>query len=471
MAPSFGARNVAQMRRVAADGFVWGLPLVLSDLVARAHPLNGRFYELPANARNLAPGLVATHGDMWSCSAILDLASGPALISLPSAHGAYLSLMLHDGWGRALACLGPHEHRLDRHVVAVVGPSWRGDIPAGATQVRAPGDWVWAVCHVLGAGEGGREDALRLRESILLRSQDGVGAAADAGRLDLAAQHSFDDVLETMAPATFFWRLARLLASHPPDAPDDAAMVTALRRIGVVGQRFSFRDWPSEQVRAMEEGFEEGLRRVRWATPPANGFGGRAGDWTLAPAAAGPRCSGLERAAAVAGGLGAPPSDKVLAFTTTTDAAGAPLSGECAYRLTFEAGAAPSAADFWSVCLIDQRGAPLEAPFARLSVGDWFGLTPSPGEPFEISIQLGGDPGAGHRLRPPPGPFGLRLELYHPRRSARYPRWRPPAVTDAGLCGAPVNVSFAASRFAAAAAQPPRAASGPAIVHYLPQGA
>ena len=106
-----------------------------------------------------------------------------------------------------------------------------------------------------------------------------------------------------------------------------------------------------------------------------------------------------------------------------------------------------------------------------MSVGDWFGLTPAPGEPFEISIQLGGDLTVGHRLSPPPGPFGLRLELYRPRRAARQPPWQPPAVTHEGRSDTADNVSFAASRFAASVDQPPRAASGPAIVHYLTQGA
>ena len=78
MAPVFGAREFAQMRRVAADAVVRGLPQVLSDLAVSAHPLKGRFFELPANARTLAPGLTATRGDMWSCGAILDVSTGPA---------------------------------------------------------------------------------------------------------------------------------------------------------------------------------------------------------------------------------------------------------------------------------------------------------------------------------------------------------------------------------------------------------
>jgi hypothetical protein len=465
MSPAFGGREYAQMRRIAADAVVWGLPLVLSDLVARAHPANGRFYELPANARALAPGLLATHGDMWSCSAILDVSGGPAVITLPNAHGAYLTLMLHDGWGRILATLGPQEHRLRERAIAVVGPSWTGAIHRDVTEVRAPGDWVWAVCHILGAGEGGREDALRLREMIALRSNDGFSTALSSAPLDLAPQRAFDDVLEMMAPATFFWRLARLTATHPPHS-DDQAMVAALRRIGVVpGQHFSYRDWPADRVHAIDEGFEEGLRRVRWATPRFAGLG-EAG-WTISSAGVRHRCEALERSASVLTGFGAPPSDEVLVFTTTSDEQGQPLSGDHDYCLTFEADDAPPAGAFWSICVVDRRGAPLDAPFARLSVGDWFGLTPTPGERFETSIQLGVETGGGQRLQPPPGPFGLRLELYRPKRLALGQTWRPPAVVNNGPCAARTNVSFAAARFAASAACAPRVAVGPAIVHFL----
>ena len=281
MAPMFGAREFAQMRRVAADAVVWGLPVVLSDLVARAHPVNGRFFELPANIRTLAPGLIATHGDIWSCSAMLDVSTRPAVIALPSCHGAYLALILHDGWGRVLASLGPPEHCREERMLTVVGPSWRGGLHPDVTEVRAPGDLVWAVCHILGAGEGGRQDALRLREGIVLHSNDGRAVASDAEPLDLAGRRSFDDVLDVMGPATFFWRLARLMSVHKPPA-EDADMVTALRKIGISGQHFSSRDWPVDQIQAIDEGFEEGMRRVRWATLHRP----RAG---LPPAAAGPR--------------------------------------------------------------------------------------------------------------------------------------------------------------------------------------
>ena len=59
MAPGFGAREFDQVRRAAADAVVWGLPLILTDLVARAHPLNGRFFELPTVPEGLPPGLLA----------------------------------------------------------------------------------------------------------------------------------------------------------------------------------------------------------------------------------------------------------------------------------------------------------------------------------------------------------------------------------------------------------------------------
>jgi hypothetical protein len=465
MAPMFGAREFAQMRRVAADAVVWGLPVVLSDLVARAHPVNGRFFELPANIRTLAPGLIATHGDIWSCSAILDVSTRPAVIALPSCHGAYLALILHDGWGRVLASLGPPEHCREERMLTVVGPSWRGGLHPDVTEVRAPGDLVWAVCHILGAGEGGRQDALRLREGIVLHSNDGRAVASDAEPLDLTGRRSFDDVLDVMGPATFFWRLARLMSVHKPPA-EDADMVTALRKIGISGQHFSSRDWPVDQIQAIDEGFEEGMRRVRWATPPPSGFA-TCGGWTKTPAGIRHRGDALERSAAALGGLGAPPADEVLVFTTTTDAAGQPLTGACEYRLAFEPGEAPPAAAFWSICVIDQRGAPLDAPFARLSVGDWFGLTPTPGERLEISIQLGGEAGPRHRLQPPPAPFGLRLELYRPGRAALGQAWRPPVVVNRGRCLVHANVSFSAARFAASAAQPTRIGAGPAVVHFL----
>ncbi len=288
MGPDDTPSNLADIRRASADAVVWGVPLVLSALVRRAHPATNRFFLLHADLGALAPGLAATHADLYSASAVLDVASGPVILSLPEAHGAFLTLLVHDGWGRILASFDTRETGRPRRV-AIVGPAAAAAaIPDDIEVVLAPGDHVWLVCHVLGAGEGGHEDALRLARGVAITST-GVDpyAADELEPLRLEGSGVSIRRSTSLTPVTFFRRMAALLPRHPPVA-SRPAMLAALRVLDIApGALFDPSSLPRTiNWRRWTSGLAEGLRRVR-RTP----IGGRAGRAWLEPL----QPSGVER--------------------------------------------------------------------------------------------------------------------------------------------------------------------------------
>ena len=63
-----------EIRRIAADAFVFGFPLVLVDLVRRAHPVGAnQILHLPDDAADVAPGLRDGDPRMVQSSAWIDL--------------------------------------------------------------------------------------------------------------------------------------------------------------------------------------------------------------------------------------------------------------------------------------------------------------------------------------------------------------------------------------------------------------
>ena len=420
------------VRSVTADAVVWGLPLLLMDLVRRAHPETGRFFAVPAGAGLLAPGLAATHPDIRLSSAVVDLAEGPVALNLPDARGAYMSVQVHDGWGRILATFGSHEAGRPERQAILLGPTWSARALRRLPAIVSATDQVWIVCRILGAGEGGREDALRLqRQVILAPGAPSLDAAGDLESLDLTAHRSFAQALEVMTPVSLMRRLSGLLPPSPA-GQEDRAMRSALARLGVTGERpFEVRDWATGRVRALDEGVAEGLRRVRRAAmgqAERQTFG-----WTVVAGGTTRRLPVLRRAAQALTVLGAPPPQDVLAWTAFADAAGHALDGSHDYGLMFGALGARPARAFWSVSLTDLTGLPLELPFSRLSFGDWFGVGADPLEGGQLYV----GPGRGaSTLAPPHGGFGLRVELYAPDERVLVGDWTAPDIIDLGPRGA-----------------------------------
>lgn len=102
-------------------------------------------------------------------------------------------------------------------------------------------------------------------------------------------------------------------------------------------------------------------------------------------------------------------------WTATTDATGARLTGEHAYRLHFAAGELPPTDAFWSLTATDTGGYLVAGSAGRSSVDSHSGLVTNVDGSVDILLQPHQPSGAVQNwLATPPGRFKLMLRAYLP---------------------------------------------------------
>jgi len=434
-APAATALSAAEAEAIATLGYIYGYPLVLMDATraASATPIN-EFSHTGALPDDGRADLVDANLDTLMSSAWLDLSAEPLLLTLPDFGRRYHTLQLFDAWTNVAVSLGTRTSGNRRRVIAIVGPTWRGELPAEVETARAPTNLAWIVARI--ASTGGRDDgAIRaLQRQLQLvplsawgqsyrAAQDGDGAAADGdARTPPVGQ------VDRLGAGRFFARLARLLKENPP-GPNDAPMMHRLGRLHLVrGASFDLLRLPPSVVDAVEAGVSAARARLRGAI--ATALGKRVSGWRTQLDLGRYGTNYEQRAVVALTGLGAGLAEDAVQSVADTDGTGQPLSGAHRYLLRFAPGALPPVYAFWSLTLYDDQHHLVPNALHRHALGDRGPLGSDRDGAVEIVIQHD-DPGPDQRANWLPAPddaFTLLLRLYHPKGPVLDGSWRPPAI-------------------------------------------
>jgi hypothetical protein len=424
---------------VAADGFVFGYPLVLMNRIrawmtavpepdpARMRaPLN-RFVHARALPEAISGRTAGPRAGALRSSAWLDLGASPLMLSVPETHGRYYALSLVDLWTSVFATVGARSTGTGAGTYVIAGPDWnRAPLPPGALLIRAP----TRIARIAGLtqvdGDGGSAEARAVQDAYELRP---LGPEPRAGELRARPPRSTPPIvqLEQLDAPAFFSELAALMRDNPPRL-EDRAIVDRMGRLGVLGGELGWRRLGRDAQRAVADGAARGLERVLAAaeSPP----GDAVGDWHIRFRLGEYGTDYLNRAAAACAGLESGPAADELPALLHTDAHGRQLSGRHRYLMTFPPCSFPPVHGFWTLMTYDARQALVDNPVERYSIGDWNGLVLEPDGALAIRIQHA-DPG-GHVpnwLPAPPGAFNLLLNLCWPQPQVLDREWIPPAVT------------------------------------------
>lgn len=431
-----------QIRTLAAEAAVLGLPLVLMDLVRSAHPApNARFLRWPADRDPITPSPFGRDLDLASSSAWLDLADGPVVVTLPALHGRQAVITAHDALGGSLASLGSRVTGGMGRDIAIVGPDWRGELACGLSAVRSPTQGAWITSAIWAHGAADREVTRALEDHLFITPLFGAAtapAAAASGGAVLA-RPVLDD-FSRMSAVAFFDRLAGVLA-RDPSARAGLEQLDRVGRLGVVpGRPFDGLDLAPQQLQALRQGYAAGLDLVRSA--PRAGAG-----WRRTSIGRHDPEGAEDRAARLWTTLGAPPAEDVTSWTTASDADGRPLDGSRRYRLCFEDSGPPPAEAFWTADLLDPAGEVLANDHGRSVVSDRGFSRWSGDGAISLPIQRRRPArDAMNWLAAPKGRFGVRLQIHWPRGSVLDGRWSPPGLQDLGPARAAATVFNAGTR-------------------------
>ena len=451
--------SVAEVKAIAEEGFVYGLPIVMNYGVMYEYIIDkdSGQYKAPFNTvynehrvftwEDTAiptPNSDTPYSLLW-----MDLRAEPMVISVPAVdRKRYYSVMLVDGNTFNYGYIGSRATGSDAGDYLVAGPRWKGDAPPGIKKVfRSSTDFTMAVFRTQLFDAKDMPNVIKVQDGYKAQplsaylKQPAPQAAPTPDWLPLGKDavkphHDVLDALDKLENKVFvethFFDYLDFALQFAPPGPEEEAIRAKLASIGIgAGRKFAFKDLSAEHKAAILLGMREGSKKVDekvatigksingWKVGSA--FGDRAfynGDWLL-------------RAAAAKAGIYGNDAVEAMYPMTKTLANGAELDGsKHKYTLTFAKDQLPPVDAFWSVTMYDSQGFQAANVLDRFAIGDRDALVYNADGSLDLYLQheSPGQDKESNWLPAPRGPLGVTMRLYAPQASVLHGTWNPPAV-------------------------------------------
>lgn len=424
---SDGARSGGEqsLEDLATDGFVFGYPLVVTERTLQTFaPAVGVNQPFTQRARSNASSrtVVAPNTDTLYAIAVLDLRSGPLLLTIPDIPDRYHTFQILDAWTESFAYLGTRRTGGVGGTWLLAPSGWQGTPPDGVARIDVPTAQAFLLGRVL------VQDDADVANVVALTSQVAIAPLDPAAPATPPLGAAPGPPAQTGENGLAFWdELSAAVAINPPTTAAQRALAERLAELGVGPGRTPSQEVTDPAVRAaLEAGIERGFARIQATadtTETLNGWRFRTDIGTYG--------DDLDLRAAIArNGWGANIPEEAIYPTAVVDSDGAPLDGTNLYRIRFAPGALPPVDAFWSLTLYGPDRFFVENPLQRYALGDR-----SPGLVYGADGLL--DLYAGNVAPPdlesnwlpaPAGPFSLMLRLYLPSADVAQGRWTPPTI-------------------------------------------
>jgi hypothetical protein len=356
-------------------------------------------------------GVTTPNNDTLYSSAWLDLSGGPVIIDVPATGERYFSLALMDLFTDHFAYFGTRATGGRAVRAFVVGPTWRGRVPAGMRLVRAPTNDVWALGRTLVDGPSDLAAARAVQDGLVITPAPGS-----------PPPEPFTVSAPLDPDAGTFLAVVNAALARSPLPPIHRSRLERLKPAGV-GPDVRWSAVPPATRAAWEAGLET-LRASLSDALAANSIK-RAG-WTYPkPGIGNFGTNDAYRAAVALEGLAALEPIEALYTFTREDAAGAPLDGGRRYRLRVPA--VVPVDGFWSLSMYEVSGDGrlyfTQNGIGRFSIGNRTpGLVRNVDGSLDIIISREEPTTAKDRanwLPAPAGAFRMSFRAYRPRDAFR----------------------------------------------------
>ena len=445
-APSYAEGKADLTEKEAAEigieAYVYGYPLVTMEITRRvmtntaepkgAHAPMGQFLLMRRYPDASFKDVTAPNADTLYSTAWVDLAKEPYVLSLPDMDGRYFLMPMLSGWTDVFEVPGKRTTGTKAQMYAITGPNWKGTLPEGVKQLKAPTSMVWILGRTYCTGTP--EDykachAVMDRYQLTPLSAYGKPYTPPAGNVDSAIDMKTPvrEQVHKMDAVAYFTLLARLMKDNPP-AREDAPVLEKLAQIGLVpGKDFDASKFPAAAARLVPEAAQKKIMgHFKSAGSDINGwiFTTRAGIYGT---------HYTQRAFITAIGLGANRPQDAVYPTSEVDAEGNPYSGASRYVVHFPKGQTPPANAFWSITMYNADYFFVDNPLNKYTVSARNALKYNADGSLDLHIQ-NESPGTDREanwLPAPKGKFVLMMRLYWPREkdpSIIDGTWKPPAV-------------------------------------------
>lgn len=386
------------------------------------------------NSRQLATAEYRDGGspnnDTLYSIAWLDLAKEPLILSVPDVGDRYYTMEMASLDSDNFAYVGKRTTGTKAGHYAIIGPNWKGTLPAGVTELprsRTDSALIFGRTLVYGPEDIAAVNKIQDQYRLTPLSLWGTGKTAPASREVPPPANPKDDPLAA-------WKTMNGAMGKNPPAGGQADIVRSFATIGI-GPGLDVTKTDAATQDGLARAAKDGMALLREAQAS---FGKKVNGWRYPPETmgrAGLHYDFLLRASLQClGGIISNDPAEAIYMNTFTDAAGASLSGANTYRIRFAPGGTPPVGAFWSITMYGLDNNFVANPINRYKLGSLpkGSIAPDPDGGMTITVShLQPASGAVNWLPAPPGSFYLVLRTYMPEGKLLDQTWEPPAVVKA----------------------------------------
>lgn len=384
----------------AKEAYIYGLPLVLTDLTRltwRGTP--NEFQHLKVFPDHTFKTVVRPNNDTFYSSAFLDLANEPIVLNIPDLKDRYAVIPLSDAFTNVFASFGKRTTGTKAQKYVITGPKWKGKLPVGIQEVKAPTDLVWIIGRIqVNSPEDGKNFVGVIQEGLTLTSLSQYNGLANKNVSSPKITYSVESTvvgknlienrnvvaaLKQLSIEEYFNYLNELLVKNP-STQADKSIIEKFAKIGIkAGQKFSLEAFDANQKAALNalpaQIFSE-LDNNRSFLAKSKNF---KPDVTIGHFGT----DYLKRASVAYSGLGALGPEDAVYLNYKEDSEEQILNGKGNYVIHFEPKKTPPARAFWSITAYDKGGYLIENSIRRYAIGDRSNLKYNADGSFDIFIQ------------------------------------------------------------------------------------
>ncbi|MFV8053471.1 DUF1254 domain-containing protein [Mycobacterium sp. 48b] len=442
--PPNAAPTPETVREIAKEAYTYGFPMVDSYRIQHAYFVDkanpqykGDWNQTHSIARVFTPEdttIQTPNSDTPYTMLGADLRAEPLVLTVPPIEaGRYYSLQFIDSYTYNFAYVGSRTTGNGGGRYLLAGPSWKGDNPAGITEViRSDTDFALVIYRTQLFDPQDIDNVKKIQAGYTVEPLSAFAKepAATAPAVDFIAPLTPDE--QKTSPK--FFEILNFLMKYAPEAPSEKELRARFATIGIGPDGdFNPDTMSKETLQAVKDGMADAwteldtFKKDKLAT-------GQVTSSQLFGTREALKDNYLYRMAGAVLGIYGNSSAEAIYPVLAVDSTGAPLTGNNNYTVRFAPGQLPPVNSFWSTTMYTMPQSLLVAnPINRYLINSpmlpKLVKDPDGGVTIYVQNQSPGPEKEANWLPAPDGPFQMILRLYWPKEEALDGTWHAPKVT------------------------------------------
>jgi hypothetical protein len=376
--------------------------------------------------------VVKPNNDTYYSTAWLDLSPEPQVLTVPDTKNRYYLLPMLDAYTNVFASPGKRTTGTKADTFLITGPGYRGSVPTGMQQIKAPTSLVWLLGRTqVNSPQDGSSTVKNIQGKYRLTPLSLWGTSYVASKN--VVNNSLDKTppplrVEKMNVDSFFNLLNVLLAKYPPP-PADSMLLNDIAAINIgAGKNFSVKDFDADLQQTLQTVPSTIHKQMREALGK---LGTLENGWNVTRSNLGSYGTNYDLRTMISIiGLGCNLNADACYPNCQVDVNGEKLDGSKKYIIHFDKGQAPPANAFWSITMYGADEFLVPNPINRFAIGDRDHLKYNKDGSLDLYIQKDspGKDKEANWLPSSPTRFSLTMRMYWPKDEFLNGTWKIPGV-------------------------------------------